>query len=207
MQFLKIKNWERHQHYKDRDPKWIKLYQDILTSQTWVVGDDASRTLAISLMLLAAKTGNRIPMNAAYIKRVAYLNSEPDFSSLLATDFIEIIEESGNASDVLAERYRDASLEKRREEKNRKETPLAADAPRRQQKKSIVFDFQSGNFKGITEDDELRWQEAYPAVPIPPAIAQAAAWAKANPANRKSNWERFLVNWFNRAQQTAPRVR
>lgn len=129
MQFLKIKNWERHQHYKDRDPKWIKLYQDLLTSQTWVVGDDASRTLAVALMLLAAKTGNRIPMNSAYIKRVAYLNAEPDFSSLLATDFIEIIEESGSASDVLAERYQEASLEKRREEKKREEKKESLSLP------------------------------------------------------------------------------
>lgn len=71
----------------------------------------------------------------------------------------------------------------------------------------IDFDFSKGAFKGITEEDELRWQQAFQAVPIPPAIERAAAWLKANPANHKSNYERFLVNWFSREQDKAGRVR
>lgn len=71
----------------------------------------------------------------------------------------------------------------------------------------IEFDPLKAAFLGITEEDELRWQDAYPAVPIPPAIAQAAAWLQANPANRKKNNERFLVNWFSRSQDKAARVR
>jgi len=89
-------------------------------------------------------------------------------------------------------------------------TSLAPDASRRGPSKvpakRIRFDFEAGKFSGITEADELRWQEAYPAVPIPPEIERAAAWAAANPANRKSNWERFLVNWFSRTQDRAGRV-
>lgn len=91
-----------------------------------------------------------------------------------------------------------------------KSTTFAPNATRRAPKVNgspISFDPESAAFKGITEADELRWQEAYPAVPIPPAIAQAAAWLKANPANRKSNNERFLVNWFKRDQEKAGRVR
>ena len=87
--------------------------------------------------------------------------------------------------------------------------PLAPDAARQPPKLNghrIEFDLQTGLFQGITDEDELRWQDAYPAVPIPPAIAQAAAWLKANPANRKSNYERFLVNWFKRDQDKAARV-
>ena len=88
--------------------------------------------------------------------------------------------------------------------------PSAADAARRPPKAvnshKISFDPESAKFKGITEADELRWQDAFPAVPIPPEIDRAAAWAKANPANKKSNWEKFLVNWFGRAQDRAPRL-
>jgi hypothetical protein len=94
--------------------------------------------------------------------------------------------------------------------KDIKETPTAPDASRRPPKangRHVSFDFSKGAFQGITEDDELRWQEAYPAVPIPPAISQAAAWLKANPANKKSNYERFLVNWFKRDQDKAGRVK
>lgn len=86
-------------------------------------------------------------------------------------------------------------------------TTAAAEKTRRQPVKKIAFDLETGAFQGITVEDELRWQDAYPAVPIPPEISRAAAWLKANPANKKSNCERFLVNWFSRAQDKAARVR
>ena len=95
------------------------------------------------------------------------------------------------------------------EAKAGKSKTLAPDAarPAPKQNGKIEFDHLKGAFKGITEADELRWQEAYPAVPIPPEIAKAAAWLHANPANRKKNNERFLVNWFARSQDRAGRVR
>lgn len=69
----------------------------------------------------------------------------------------------------------------------------------------ISFDYSSAKFCGIVDADYARWQEAYPAVPVPDAVEQAAAWAKANPVNRKSNWERFIVAWLKRSQDKAPR--
>jgi hypothetical protein len=48
-------------------------------------------------MLIAAKTGNRIPLDHSFLQRVAYLNQEPDLSGLISTQFIEIIDECGSA--------------------------------------------------------------------------------------------------------------
>lgn len=101
-----------------------------------------------------------------------------------------------------------AQAEAKAEVEARTSTPFAPAAKRRAPKSTgITFDMNSGSFTGISEGQELHWQDAYPAIPIPPAIAQAAAWVKANPANRKSNYERFLVNWFKREQDKAGRVR
>ena len=94
--FIRIKGWDKYQHYKDRNPPWIKLHQELLTSLTWALADDASRVLAIALMMIAAKTGNRTPANPEYIKRVAYLHELPDFSQLIQLEFIEIIDDNGN---------------------------------------------------------------------------------------------------------------
>lgn len=69
----------------------------------------------------------------------------------------------------------------------------------------ITFDGKS--FVGITDDDLVRWQQAYPAVIVPDAVRQAAAWLEANPANRKSNNLRFIVTWLKRDQDKAGRVR
>lgn len=117
--YLRVKNWERFQHYTNRSPPWIKLHRELLTSMTWVASDDASRTLAIACMLLASATDNRIPADKAYLRRVAYLNSDPDWVPLLQSDFIEIVDESGTvlapASTLLANRT-ECSSEERREE-------------------------------------------------------------------------------------------
>lgn len=105
-QYLRIRSWDEYQHYKDRDPPWIKLHRKILTGETWVTLDDASRVLAVALMLLAAGTENRIPADKAYLKRVAYLNGDPDWSPLVRTQFIDVVDDDGrviaDASNALA---------------------------------------------------------------------------------------------------------
>ncbi len=101
--FIRIVNWGRFQHYKNRNPPWIKLHRELLTSRTWATSDDATRVLAIALMMLAAASDNKIPADLAYIRRVAYLNQDPDLSTLLATEFIEIVDGAGCASTSLAD--------------------------------------------------------------------------------------------------------
>ena len=104
--FLRIKNLTKYQHYKDRNPPWIKLHREILQSLTWVTVSDASKTLAVASMLLAAGCDNKIPLDLDYIQRVAYLRTYPDFAPLIETDFLEIIDENDSvlpdASKMLA---------------------------------------------------------------------------------------------------------
>lgn len=118
MKYFRIKNWDTYQHYKDRSPPWIKLHRELLTSETWVSLDDAGRVLAIAIMMLAAATGNKIPHNPAYVRRAAYLNSDPDFSALFDMGFIEIIEEN---TEVASTKQADARPEESREEESREE--------------------------------------------------------------------------------------
>src|SRR5262249_40129317 len=102
-QIIRVVNWAKFQHYKDRNPPWIKLHRELLISRTWLTADDASRVLAIVCMVLAAETGNKIPLDIAYIKRRAYLNQEPDFPQLIPSQFSEIVDASGTASNVLGD--------------------------------------------------------------------------------------------------------
>lgn len=48
--------------------------------------------------------------------------------------------------------------------------------------------------------------KAYPAINVPVEIARAEAWLIANPANAKSDGDRYLNSWLSRAQDRAPRV-
>jgi hypothetical protein len=97
--FLRIRDWNRLQHYKHRSPPWIKLHRDFMRSPAWVSGDDASRTLAVACMMLAAETDNQIPFDPIYIQRVAYLNQEPNFDQLIASGFVEVTDASNSLAD------------------------------------------------------------------------------------------------------------
>lgn len=60
-----------------------------------------------------------------------------------------------------------------------------------------------GEWMNLTKEKMLFWENAYPAVNVAMEIRQAAAWILANPKRRKSNYDRFLVNWLKRAQDKA----
>jgi len=93
--------------------------------------------------------------------------------------------------------------------------PPAPDAGRRQPKPAarvsspagqrIAFDYDAGRFDQVPPELVEKWQQAYPAVDVLSELRRMEAWASANPVNRKSNWQRFIVNWLTRAQDRAGR--
>jgi hypothetical protein len=88
MSCYKIRNWHEFQHYKDRNPPWIKLHYEVMTSRDWVALDDASRVLAVASMLIASRHDGTVPDDPDYVRRVAYLNSAPDFRPLVKCGFL-----------------------------------------------------------------------------------------------------------------------
>ncbi len=71
--------------------------------------------------------------------------------------------------------------------------------------KGILFDYDAGRFQQVPPELVEKWQKAYPAVDVLSELRRMEAWASANPVNRKSNWQRFVVNWLTRAQDRAGR--
>ena len=91
---LKFTHWEFYQHYKDRDPPWIKLHVSILSSSAWVRLDNCGRVLAIACMVIASKNKGQFEADAQYLKRVAYLDFEPDFNALVTCGLCEIVSQN-----------------------------------------------------------------------------------------------------------------
>lgn len=132
MATISVKNWERFQHYKDRDPPWIKLYRDMLTSEPWLLGTDLSRLVQVAITLLAARYQNDIPYQFPMLKKVASFDcSEKQFKKsieyLASVNFLEIrgVTSASNglaqdASSMLA--TCNTETEQSREEKTRAET-------------------------------------------------------------------------------------
>ena len=89
-----IKNWDHYQHYRDRNPPWIKLHYEILSSSDWVILDDTSRVLAVACMLVASRSKGEIDASEsglAYLKRVAYLNTPPNLKPLISSGFLTML--------------------------------------------------------------------------------------------------------------------
>lgn len=106
MKYLRLLGIEKYQHYKDRNPPWVKLHCDILNSYTWTVLDNESRLLAIVCIVLASRTENRIPLDREYLRLQGRFKQRPDVRPLIEVGFAEVIEDgvvTGDASEVLAD--------------------------------------------------------------------------------------------------------
>jgi hypothetical protein len=58
---MKIKNWTKFQHFKDRRPPWVKLYRDILDDLEWHELDPLAAKVLVMLWLIASEDDGRIP--------------------------------------------------------------------------------------------------------------------------------------------------
>jgi len=143
------------QHYKDRDPVWIKNYRYLLRDDHYLDLNLAQRGLLHGLWLATAATGNgRISYTLRAVKRHLGLDERfrlAHLDPLIHAGFLDV-----RASEGLAERYQAASpeVEKEKEKKRsaRERSPNGAAPPAEENHNRLVK-------------------------PLPPEIA--AEWAKA----------------------------
>jgi hypothetical protein len=114
---LRIRNWKVYQHYKDRNPPWIKLHFKLLSSKDWVTLADASRVLAIACMLLASESlDGSFDADPEHVRRVAYLNQMPDFTPLITVGFLEVLADASGCLQTVQNAEPETEKRQRREE-------------------------------------------------------------------------------------------
>lgn len=67
MRHLRVRNWERFQHYKHRNPPWIKYYADLLEDDELTDMPKEARLLYCLVLLVAARKNNRFPNDAGWL--------------------------------------------------------------------------------------------------------------------------------------------
>jgi hypothetical protein len=87
-EFLSVRNFAAHQHYKDRSPPWIKLHAKVLTDYEFSCLPDASKAHLMLIWVLASKLDNRIPNDAAWIGRQIGATSPVDIQVLVNHGFL-----------------------------------------------------------------------------------------------------------------------
>ena len=87
--FLRVRSLAKYQHYRDRNPPWVKLHRELLEDYDFEQLPDATKAHAMLLLLLASRLGNEIPNDPDWIARKIGARSKVDIAKLLQARFLE----------------------------------------------------------------------------------------------------------------------
>src|SRR5690606_26163258 len=112
MHYFRVKNLEKFQHYRKRNPPWIRLYTDLINADdlSYSALTDTQKLHLIHIWMLASRHGNRVPLDLAWLQRRLNISDPLDLDPLFKCGFIELIEpdeqsgcgDCGHASNMLA---------------------------------------------------------------------------------------------------------
>jgi hypothetical protein len=116
--YLRVRNFEQFQHYRDRAPAWIKLYYWLLDDYAFTKLSDPGKWHLVGIFLLASRCGNRIAADADWVRKKIAAKTQVDLAALEAAGFLEKID------DALADCKHDASPEREAETETEAENNL-----------------------------------------------------------------------------------
>lgn len=94
MKHLAVRNWHKFQHYRERNPVWVKAYVELLDNPDWLALPDAAKGQLFGLWLLAAKRANRIPNDAKSLHVLLGVTGKLYLAELVAGGWLEEVEAS-----------------------------------------------------------------------------------------------------------------
>jgi hypothetical protein len=150
MKYLRVKKWDEHQHYTDRDPPWIKVYNRLLDDYDFLSLAESAQSHLVKLWLLASRTDNRIPYDLSYIASKICPKSAVDIDGLIVAGWLELADASSVPARPVRDRKSNARKHKDRErkriERSKQSASVSASSPpleteteerqRREEKKS-----------------------------------------------------------------------
>lgn len=138
-----VKNFEKFQHYKDRSPPWIRLYNSLLDDYEFARLPDASKAHLLAIWLLASRYENKVPYDPEWVARRINATSPVDLNGLAEAGFI-VADQC--CSEALADCKQSALLETETEGET-EETSLrsvSARVPRHDERKPSKTPSQKG---------------------------------------------------------------
>ncbi len=94
MRYLRVKNWEEYQHYKDRRPPWIKLHESLLDDYEFAALSDTQKAHLMLIWLLAGKMENKIPLDPEWLKRKIVAQTKVDLDAFVQAGFLIVIDQN-----------------------------------------------------------------------------------------------------------------
>lgn len=106
-QYLRVRNWERFQHYTNRRPPWIKYHVSILDDHTLLSLKPMTQLVYDRLLLRAALTDNNIEHDPDWLAQKFNLPAryiQDAIETLIDTGFLHVAGGKRSASKAIAKR-------------------------------------------------------------------------------------------------------
>lgn len=183
----KIRNWEKFQHYKNRNPLWIKLYTDLLNDKHWFALSAEDSKILVMLWLLASKKDGILPQlsDIAFCLRT----TEPIITETLTRLTNWVVKE--DASSLLAGGYKSACLEESRGELEL-ELELEESRPSSSTVKRKLTDEEFWEF--------LKASPAYRHVDFEREDGKMDVWLSLPKNKHRKKTRSFIVGWINKIE-------
>jgi len=94
MDYFKVKNLEKYQHYTDRCPPWIKLHRSVFQDYEFTELTDSSKLQLVLIWLLASQVDNKLPVSESWIKKQIGVSTPVNLKPLFNGGFIELIHDA-----------------------------------------------------------------------------------------------------------------
>jgi hypothetical protein len=185
---MRIKHWNKFQHFKDRKPPWVKLYRDLLDDLDWHELDAQASKVLVMLWLIASEDEGRIPPTKTLAFRLRITEKQTNDCLNKLSHWLE-----QDDINTISERYQDDSLETERETEKEKE----AETKRGTKGSRLSADW-------VLPEDWESWARQERPDLNPQKVGEQFKdfWiAKAGAAGVKLDWQATWRNWVRNQRQ------
>jgi hypothetical protein len=187
---MRIKHWNKFQHFKDRKPPWVKLYRDLLDDLDWHELDAQASKVLVMLWLIASEDEGRIPPTKTLAFRLRMTEKQTNDCLNKLSHWLE-----QDDINTISERYQDDSLETERETEKEKEKE--AETKRGTKGSRLSADW-------VLPEDWESWARQERPDLNPQKVGEQFKdfWiAKAGAAGVKLDWQATWRNWVRNQRQ------
>lgn len=89
VKFFRVRDFEKMQHYKNRNPPWVKLYRELILDYEFQQYHEVVRFHGIALLILASESGNKIPNDPRWVAGRIGAHEPVDLDLLFRLGFLE----------------------------------------------------------------------------------------------------------------------
>jgi hypothetical protein len=183
--YFKVKNWDDFQHYKDRNPPWIKLHNHLLDDYDFECLGDAAKGHLLCIWMLASRTKNSMPFDVNWISKKIGSSSKVNLKALIESGFLVM---EHDASTLLQGSEQDATPSVPSVEESRGETEKSRDRVEKNVRFTPPTHDEAFNYfseKGLADKNESdKFVDFY----------EMKGWAVGR--NKMKDWKAAVRNWM-----------